>query len=72
MALVSKSWYEALNELVARYQRDTMQLTFNFGSKQNYGYPTRGSTSRTSSTGPSGPNGTFRWSQTTGLELVTT
>ena len=33
MALVSKSWYEAVNELVARYQRDTMQLTFSFGSR---------------------------------------
>ncbi|CAI5726520.1 unnamed protein product [Peronospora effusa] len=33
MALVSKSWYEVVNELVARYQRDTMQLTFNFGSR---------------------------------------
>ncbi|CAH0513986.1 unnamed protein product [Peronospora belbahrii] len=33
MAVVSKSWYGTVNELLARYQRDTMQLTFKYGSK---------------------------------------
>lgn len=33
VALVSKSWLQPVEELVARYQRDTMQLTFKFGTK---------------------------------------
>ncbi|EEY68886.1 uncharacterized protein PITG_18619 [Phytophthora infestans T30-4] len=33
VALVSKSWYQAVDELAARYRRDTMQLTLKFGSR---------------------------------------
>ncbi|OWZ23259.1 hypothetical protein PHMEG_0001879 [Phytophthora megakarya] len=33
VALVAKSWYEAVDELAARYRRDTMQLTLKFGSR---------------------------------------
>ncbi|KAG7391221.1 hypothetical protein PHYPSEUDO_005582 [Phytophthora pseudosyringae] len=33
VALVSKSWYEAVDELAARSRRDTMQLTLKFGSR---------------------------------------
>ncbi|KAG3118250.1 hypothetical protein PI124_g3477 [Phytophthora idaei] len=33
VALVSKSWYQAVDELAARCRRDTMQLTLKFGSR---------------------------------------
>ncbi|KAL4096250.1 hypothetical protein PRIC1_009612 [Phytophthora ramorum] len=33
VALVAKSWYHVVDELVARYHRDTMELTFKFGSR---------------------------------------
>ncbi|POM78804.1 Hypothetical protein PHPALM_3626 [Phytophthora palmivora] len=33
VALVAKSWFEAVDELAARYRRDTMQLTLKFGSR---------------------------------------
>ncbi|KAE8888897.1 hypothetical protein PF007_g10240 [Phytophthora fragariae] len=33
VALVAKSWYKAVDELAARYRRDTMQLTLKFGSR---------------------------------------
>ncbi|KAK1948485.1 hypothetical protein P3T76_000774 [Phytophthora citrophthora] len=32
-ALVCRSWYKSIDEVVARYRRDTLQLTFKFGTR---------------------------------------
>ncbi|KAG6609643.1 uncharacterized protein IUM83_00201 [Phytophthora cinnamomi] len=33
VALVARGWYQAVDELAARFRRDTMQLTLKFGSR---------------------------------------